>query len=60
MGRDDVLSRNEIEGRIAEGQTLIIADNLVIRCDSWLQYHPGGDIAIQHMVGKDATDEVNA
>jgi sphingolipid 8-(E)-desaturase len=28
--------------------------------DAWLKYHPGGDKAIMHMVGKDATDEVNA
>jgi delta8-fatty-acid desaturase len=23
-----------------------------------MQYHPGGDKAIRHMVGRDATDEV--
>ncbi|KAL9121240.1 MAG: hypothetical protein Q9187_002205 [Circinaria calcarea] len=28
--------------------------------DTWLRYYPGGDKAIMHMVGRDATDEVNA
>lgn len=55
-----MLSRRQIEGLIAEGQTIIIVDQEVLKVDPWLQYHPGGDKAIKHMVGRDATDEVNA
>lgn len=58
--RDTVLSRNEIEALIAEGRTLVIVDGLVLHVDAWIPYHPGGDKAIRHMVGRDATDEVNA
>ena len=58
--RDTVLSRREIEGLIASGRTVIIVDGKVLKVDAWLQYHPGGDKAIKHMVGRDATDEVNA
>jgi delta8-fatty-acid desaturase len=54
-----VLARREIEALIAEGRTLIIVDQHVIKADAWLKYHPGGDKAIMHMVGRDATDEVN-
>lgn len=54
-----VLPRREIEALIAEGRTLIIIDQHVIKADAWLKYHPGGDKAIMHMVGRDATDEVN-
>ncbi|AEO67731.1 uncharacterized protein THITE_2116696 [Thermothielavioides terrestris NRRL 8126] len=54
-----VLSRREIEALIAEGRTIIIVDQHVIKADAWLKYHPGGDKAIMHMVGRDATDEVN-
>jgi len=31
-----------------------------LKVDAWLKFHPGGDKAIKHMVGRDATDEVNA
>ena len=55
-----LLSRDEIEARIADGQNLVIASGKVLRCDAWMPYHPGGDLSIRHMVGRDATDEVNA
>ena len=58
--RDNVFSRREIEGMLAEGKLIIIVDGNVLRLDSWIKYHPGGDMAIKHMIGKDATDEVNA
>ena len=58
--RDNVFSRREIEGMLADGKLIIIVDGNVLRLDSWIKYHPGGDMAIKHMIGKDATDEVNA
>ncbi len=59
--RDRVLSRDEIETLIAQQHVIIIVDNdKVLQLDQWLPYHPGGVKAIQHMVGRDATDEVNA
>ena len=45
---------------IANGKTIIIVDQKVLKLDPWLKYHPGGDKAILHLVGRDATDEVNA
>jgi hypothetical protein len=55
-----VLSRREVEGLIADGRKILIMDEFVVKADAWLAYHPGGDKAILHMVGRDATDEVNA
>lgn len=55
-----ILSRRQIEMMIADGKTIIVVDGCVLRVDAWLKYHPGGDKAIMHMVGRDATDEVNA
>lgn len=55
-----VLSRRQIEGLIAEGRSIIIVNENVLKVDPWLKYHPGGDKAIRHMVGRDATDEVTA
>lgn len=54
-----ILSRREIEGLIAEGRHIVIYDGRVLKTDAWLQYHPGGQISIKHMVGRDATDEIN-
>ncbi|KAA6411731.1 MAG: fatty acid desaturase [Lasallia pustulata] len=58
--KETVLTRREIEGLIADGRSIIIVENKVLKADVWLKYHPGGDKAIMHMVGRDATDEVNA
>lgn len=55
-----VMTRREIEALIAEGRNIIIKDQHVLKVDAWMKYHPGGDKAIQHMIGRDATDEVNA
>lgn len=55
-----ILLRCEIEGLIAEGRTILIVDGKVLKVDAWLRYHPGGHKAIMHMVGRDATHEVNA
>ena len=60
LTRDRVFSRREIEGLIADGRKIIILDNEVLKADAWLPYHPGGDKAIQHMVGRDGTDEIRA
>ncbi|MCJ1335005.1 hypothetical protein MMC09_000271, partial [Bachmanniomyces sp. S44760] len=56
----EVFSRRRIEGLIADGHNIIIVDAEVLKLDAWLKYHPGGNKAIMHMVGRDATDEVNA
>lgn len=54
-----VYTRREIEALIADGKHIIIVEGEVLKCDAWMPYHPGGDTAIRHMVGRDATDEVN-
>ncbi|KAK6544210.1 hypothetical protein TWF694_000913 [Orbilia ellipsospora] len=63
MGRtteEKIFSRREVENLIAEGRKVVIVDDKVLKVDAWLKYHPGGDKAIMHMVGRDATDEVTA
>lgn len=55
-----VMQTREIENLIADGKNIIILDQHVLKVDAWMKYHPGGDKAIRHMVGRDATDEVNA
>ncbi|KAI1333473.1 fatty acid desaturase [Xylariaceae sp. FL0016] len=55
-----LMSRREVEALIADGRKVFILDQFVIKADAWAPYHPGGDKAILHMVGRDATDEVTA
>lgn len=55
-----ILTRRQIEDRIARGQSIVIFENLVLNLDKWVQFHPGGDKAIYHMIGRDATDEMRA
>lgn len=55
-----LLSRGDIEAQIAEGRHIFILNGKAIKADAWLPYHPGGPKAIEHMVGRDATDEVQA
>lgn len=54
------LRRDEIEGLISDGNVVFIFRGLAIKANAWLSYHPGGEKAIMHMVGRDATDEVEA
>lgn len=52
-------SRSAIHQLIAKGQLIVIANTRVLRLDKWLNRHPGGEKTILHMVGRDATDEIN-
>jgi len=60
MDRDRILTPRMVEGMIAEGHAIVMFDGMVLRLDSWLEKHPGGRLAILHMVGRDATDEIKA
>lgn len=53
-----ILSRREIEDQIANGKAIVIVDGKVLNVGAWMPYHPGGDKAMRHMIGRDATDEV--
>ena len=58
MSRSNLLPRRQIEGLIANGHLIVIFENKVLRLDAWAGKHPGGKLPILHMVGKDATDEL--
>jgi delta8-fatty-acid desaturase len=55
-----LMTRDEIEALIAEDKHITIYHNQVIKMDPWMPYHPGGDKAMLHLVGKDASDEIDA
>jgi hypothetical protein len=37
----------------------VLHQNNVLRLNAWQHVHPGGRLVIQHMVGRDATDELS-
>ena len=55
-----IVPRREIEGLIAAGHLLVIKKGWILQLDGWLANHPGGRLSVLHMVGRDATDEINA
>lgn len=56
-----VLTRPQIAAKIASGQLLVVHTPLVYRIPpAWLNIHPGGDLAILHYVGRDASNEIEA
>lgn len=56
-----IWTRNEIAQRILAGENIFIYRGSAVRVSpSWLALHPGGDLAILHFVGRDATDEIDA
>ncbi|KAF2724051.1 fatty acid/sphingolipid desaturase [Polychaeton citri CBS 116435] len=58
--RDNMLSREHVECLVAQGRKIVIFDGRVLKVDAWIPYHPGGDKAILHMVGRDGTNEIKA
>jgi delta8-fatty-acid desaturase len=55
-----VLPPKKIEALIENGHAIVVFGQYVLNLDSWLHYHPGGAKVIHHVVGRDATDEINA
>jgi cytochrome b involved in lipid metabolism len=55
-----VLTPKQVEALIENGHAIVILGQHVLNLDSWLNYHPGGAKVILHVVGRDATDEINA
>jgi delta8-fatty-acid desaturase len=61
MADSRIYTRRQIENLIAAGQTIIIFQNNVLRLNNgWKERHPGGKLVLDHMIGRDATAEIDA
>lgn len=61
MAGSRIYSRLEIEQLIAAGQTIIIYQSDVLRLsNAWKERHPGGKLVLDHMVGREASAEIDA
>lgn len=53
------LSAGEISHLVAQDREIVIHEGHALDLSKWIDRHPGGRLAILHMVGRDATDEIN-
>jgi delta8-fatty-acid desaturase len=61
MANSRIYNRRQIANLVANGQTIIIFRNNVLRIpEAWKDRHPGGKLVLSHMIGRDATDEIDA
>lgn len=60
MAPSRIFSPREVEALVDAGKIVLLRDGQLLQLDGWLDKHPGGRLAILHMVGRDATDEINA
>jgi len=58
--QDATLSLASVIESIDNGDAIIIVGWNVLNLNTWLKHHPGGEKAILHFVGRDATDEINS
>jgi len=49
----------DVERLIAHDRPIVIHEGHALDLTAWINKHPGGRLAILHMVGRDATDEIN-
>lgn len=57
--RNRLVPASEVKELIDDGKLIVIYEGFALKLDSWINKHPGGRLAILHMVGRDASDEIN-
>ena len=50
----------EVNKGIAQGQLLFMNEGKVYNVSTWIKNHPGGELCMTHLIGKDATDHIRA
>ncbi|KAJ3030446.1 UNVERIFIED_CONTAM: hypothetical protein HDU68_009002 [Siphonaria sp. JEL0065] len=55
-----VFTMKDIQEQVAAGEVIIVFHEKVYNLTKWVKYHPGGDLAVMHMNGRDATDAIIA
>ncbi|KAI7875600.1 delta-6-fatty acid desaturase [Lichtheimia hyalospora FSU 10163] len=55
-----VLTQQQVQERVKQGEALFIFEHQVYKVDRFIHKHPGGELAIRHVLGKDVTDEIRS
>ncbi|OLY77775.1 Delta(8)-fatty-acid desaturase [Smittium mucronatum] len=53
-------TKDEIRERIIKNELLVVIDGYVLKLNNMIKHHPGGELALYHAIGKDASDEMHA
>ncbi|KAI8996020.1 fatty acid desaturase-domain-containing protein [Gaertneriomyces semiglobifer] len=56
----NVITKAEVRERVEQGEILVLIEGKVYDLTKFVKFHPGGELAIWHMRGRDATDAVLA
>jgi delta8-fatty-acid desaturase len=59
MSPPNFLPAADLAALIAQGRPIVVHEGHALDLGQWINKHPGGRLAILHMVGRDATDEMN-
>ncbi|KAI9490093.1 fatty acid desaturase-domain-containing protein [Zychaea mexicana] len=54
------LTQDEIRERVKSGDALFIFEDKIYKVNRFMNKHPGGELAIRHVLGKDVTDEIRS
>ncbi|KAI8057284.1 delta-6 fatty acid desaturase [Syncephalis plumigaleata] len=57
--RNRTWSRKELDEAVHAGRAVFIYKNNVYDMTRWLPNHPGGELAVQRLIGRDATDVIS-
>ncbi|KAF1951208.1 delta 8-(E)-sphingolipid desaturase [Byssothecium circinans] len=59
MSQSTLLAPAALATLISQGRPIVVHEGYALDLHEWIGRHPGGKLAILHMVGRDATDEIN-
>jgi delta8-fatty-acid desaturase len=54
-----ILSPADIQRQITDGELIVVHEGYVLNVGAFIDQHPGGRLAMLHMIGRDASDEIN-
>ncbi|KAI8364751.1 delta-6 fatty acid desaturase [Radiomyces spectabilis] len=55
-----IVTEEDLQARLKQGQAVFVFENKVYKVNHFLDKHPGGDLAIRHVLGRDVTDEIRS
>lgn len=50
------ITAESVKSRVKNGELLVIVCDKVYDLTKWAKFHPGGELVLKHLAGKDATD----
>lgn len=58
--KETVYTQADIDEAVASGTKLLMFEGKVYNVTNWMGHHPGGELTMSHLIGRDATDHMVA